>query len=160
MSKPNGIKKSMPQLYNSWRGMMDRCRSKTRADAHCYALKGIAVCAEWHDVCVFRDWAVANGFAPGMTIERLDSDKSYRPDNCKWATRKEQARHISRNRVIEFNGDSLCLSEWAERAGISPGLLCARIGRLGWKLDKALSIPAGIIRPGSKARDGNDYRIV
>lgn len=73
----------------------------------------------------------------GMSLERKDNDGDYTPDNCKWATQKEQQRNKSSNRLIEYNGETLCLSEWAERLGINLGTLHARLNKHGWSVEKA-----------------------
>ena len=146
------VKRDFPQLYNSWRGMRERCNRSARPDAHCYAAKGITICPEWEDFHAFKAWALANGFAPGLTIERQKSDQGYSPANCIWADRKTQARNISRNRRIDFNGMSLCLSEWAEKTGIAATNILARIDRLGWTVEAALTVPVGAIPTGPKSK--------
>jgi hypothetical protein len=81
------------RLWGVWGGMIERCsltsKSKTRKD---YALKGIRVCQEWQSFEAFRDWALANGYENGLTIERRSSDRGYSPDNCEWITRSENCR--------------------------------------------------------------------
>lgn len=149
MTERGRIKRDMPQLYNSWRGMRDRCRSMTRADAHCYAAKGIAICREWDSVVAFKDWALENGYEPGLTIDREDGSKGYCPENCRWVDRLVQARNISRNRIVEFNGESHCVSEWAEITGIRSANIHARL-RLGWSIHAALTTPNGAIPSGPK----------
>lgn len=146
------VKQTYPHLYNSWRGMRNRCMSKNRVDAHCYAAKGITVCDEWNDVDRFKDWAFANGWEIGLTIDRIDGNKGYSPDNCRWVDRKIQARNLNKNRNIEFDGKTMCLSAWAENLGISPTLLYARIMRLKWPLALALTTPVGVIPTGPKRR--------
>ena len=143
---------SNPGIYNAWRGMRDRCRNTKRKDAHCYALKGIDFSPEWDKFSAFESWALENGYVVGLTLERKDGDLGYSPQNCTWATRKEQARNLSKNLRLEFNGESLCLSEWAERTGISSGLILARITRLSWTVDAALTVPTGVIPTGPKPR--------
>jgi len=152
MKARSGLKTTMPKLYNSWRGMRDRCNREGRSDAHCYSGKGIRICPEWDDVRVFCEWALANGYEDGLTIDRIDSNKGYSPENCRWVDRKVQARNISRNRIIEFDGRKLCVSEWSELTGISQANIYARINKLGWPIEKALSIPAGVIPRGSKPK--------
>lgn len=152
MRTVSGIKNTDPGIYNSWRGMRDRCRSMNRSDAHCYAAKGITICMEWNDVREFKKWAIANGYAEGLTIERKDSNRGYSPENCKWATRLEQARNISRNRILTFQGVSLCVGEWSEKTGVAYANIIARIDRLGWTLEKALTTPDRAIPSGPKRK--------
>lgn len=145
------MKKS--QLYNSWRGMRDRCRRKSRADAKYYSMKGITFCPEWDSFDKFSNWAMRNGYQPGLTIDRIDGNKNYCPENCRWVNRKTQGRNLIKNRMITVDGNTFCISEWAEICGISPGLLLARIDRLKWSHKDAVSIPAGVIPTGPKPRD-------
>jgi hypothetical protein len=81
-------------LYNSWKGMRGRCSERSHKGWRYYGGKGIAVCPEWRDSFeVFRDWALANGYEPGLTIERRDAAKNYEPSNCEWLTRSQNSRN-------------------------------------------------------------------
>lgn len=133
--------------------MRDRCRRVGRADAHCYAMKEVAIDPRWDDFVTFCGWAMTNGYHDGLTIDRIDSNGDYVPENCRWVDRKVQARNISRNRLIEFRNEVRCLSEWSEITGISGPLISARIGRLGWTLDDALTVPIGERKRGPKKHD-------
>jgi hypothetical protein len=79
-------------LYDRWRGMRNRCTNPNEIGWKYYGGKGVKVCAEWSDFAVFRKWAMANGFRPDLTIERIDSDRDYEPDNCEWITGAENSR--------------------------------------------------------------------
>lgn len=138
---PKIIKSEMPGLYNSWRGMRERCRSTKRADAHCYSLKGITVDAQWDDVTAFAKWALDHGYQPGLTIDRKDGDLGYTPDNCRWVDRKTQGRNVSRNRLLEFEGQTKCVGEWAEITGIRYDNIFKRVTKLGWSVARALTTP-------------------
>jgi len=74
----------------------------------------------------------------GKTIDRIDSNKDYCKDNCRWATHKEQANNMSRNRYLEFNGERLTISQWADKIGVKYVTLNTRIHR-GWSVEKALT---------------------
>lgn len=100
------------RLWNIWVNMHDRCERKNSKSYKYYGERGIYVCKEWNDFKNFAQWAFSNGYSDELTIDRIDSDGCYSPDNCRWATRKEQSRN-RRNTV------KLSLSEIAEIEGIS-----------------------------------------
>ena len=127
------------RLYRIWTHMKGRCADETD---EVYGKHGIRVCPEWSaSYEVFRDWAHANGYAPNLTIDRVDNDANYEPANCRWATRAEQARNRRTTRLIDFNGETKSLTEWAEATGITKGALCSRL-RCGWPLARALTEPS------------------
>jgi len=77
--------------------------------------------------------------SPQHTIERIDTNGPYVPENCRWATRAEQHRNTRLNHRVTYQGVTLNLGEWAERLGINPGTLSSRLGKLGWPIERALS---------------------
>lgn len=99
------------------------------------------VCSEWHEYPAFFDWAIANGWN-GLTLDRIDSKGNYEPSNCRWATHKEQARNRSNNKLIEFQGATLCVAAWAEKLSIPFRTLQKRFQQ-GWSPEKALTRPVG-----------------
>jgi hypothetical protein len=89
-----GSYKKGHRLYHIWRGMIDRCGNPNQTNYCYYGGRGIAICHEWRtDFQAFYDWAMANGYAPELSIDRIDVDGNYEPGNCRWATDLEQARN-------------------------------------------------------------------
>ena len=89
----------MPRLYGIWAGMHKRCANPNIKCWKWYGGKGIAVCAEWTEYPIFRDWAMASGYADSLTIDRLDSTRNYEPANCEWVTRAENSRRMQAARA-------------------------------------------------------------
>ena len=119
------------RLYFTWKNMRNRCRCKSSSSYKFYGERGVKVCAEWNDFAAFRDWALLSGYADNLTIERIDFNGNYCPENCCWIPRKLQAKNTRSAHVIEFNGEALTQADWARRLGIDPTTLCNRIKRHG-----------------------------
>ena len=104
--------------------MKQRC---SNANFTYYGGRGITVCNEWcNDFTVFRDWALSHGYADNLSIDRIDNDRGYFPENCRFADAKTQSRNIRTNVHIEYGGRSVCLSEAAELSGINAMTLSCR----------------------------------
>lgn len=86
------------KLYASWANMKARCYDPKTNRFECYGGRGIGVCDEWMEFRPFFDWAIANGYKLGLSIDRIDNDRGYSPDNCRWVTRKAQQKN-KRNSV-------------------------------------------------------------
>jgi len=131
----------MRPVYTLWLNMKNRCRNKKLYSYQHYGKRGIKVCEEWKDnYLAFHKWAMDTGYKKGLTIERIDNDKGYSPDNCKWATRKEQANNRRSNRIINYNGGKYTLSKLAEKIGMNYGTLFCRLER-GWSIKDAVGLP-------------------
>lgn len=130
------------RLHNIWLAMRNRCNNKKGKDYRNYTLKGITVCDEWKDFNVFFNWAINNGYAPNLSLDRIDNDKGYSPQNCRWATQKEQMNNVRYNRILTLNGVSHTLSEWGEITGIDWTTIQSR-KRNGWSDKEALTTPIG-----------------
>jgi hypothetical protein len=123
--------------------MRQRCTNPNVQRYRYYGGRGIKVCDRWiNDPVAFIEWAYANGYRDGLSIDRIDVNGNYEPSNCRWATGKEQARNTSKNRLITHKGETLCEAEWAERAGITQRALQHRLRRCGWDWETAISRPA------------------
>lgn len=133
--------KENERLYRIWIGVKTRCYNTNSANYKYYGAKGIIVCNEWlHDFQAFYDWAIANGYKDGLTLDRKDNSKGYSPENCKWSTMKEQAQNTSQTIKISCNGETKTISEWSDITGIPKNVIKQRIKK-GWDIKKALESP-------------------
>lgn len=117
----HGDSKKGNHLYNSWRAMKSRCYNQNDKSYKWYGEKGIVVYDEWKNSYVkFKQWALNNGYEDGLTIERIDTNKNYEPENCCWKTIFEQANNRSDNIKITYNGETKTLKQWAKQPGCGP----------------------------------------
>lgn len=130
------------RLYGIWKGMRERCNTRSSTTYKRYGGKGITVCSEWNDFDVFREWALSHGYADDLTIDRINSAGNYEPNNCRWATYKEQANNLRTNRVISFNGRTMTMTQWGDELGIKPTTIWARLKR-GWSIEQTLTTEVG-----------------
>lgn len=133
---------SKTKLYRIWKGMRFRC---AKGDKYCdrhYVERGIKVCDEWRDnFLAFREWALANGYRDGLTIDRIDNYGNYCPENCRFATMAEQNRNRTNNRYIEYRGETKTLAEWARELGLNYWTLIYRFDKLGMTPEEAFNTP-------------------
>lgn len=127
------------RLYRIWVQMKQRCSNPHTREYRNYGARGISVCDEWiNDYAAFHDWAVHNGYSDELSIDRIDNNLGYTPQNCRWATQAEQANNKRNTQFVDFNGIKTPVGEAARRIGIDHSTLGARLRR-GWDLDRALS---------------------
>ena len=120
-------KLSGTRLYRCWVDMKRRCYDKNHNGYKRYGGRGITVCDEWlNDVNAFHIWALSNGYNTNLTLERIDNNKGYSPENCTWATWQEQCRNRRSNVRIDYNGQYVLLAELSELTGIKITTLLSR----------------------------------
>lgn len=134
--------KSQTPAYKVWCGMIERCTNPGNTFFKDYGARGITVCDRWKDFSAFL--ADMGERPPGLTLDRRDNDRGYEPGNCRWATKTTQARNTRTTVLLEHNGVTAPLTEWAEKLGICAGTIHSRINFLGWSVEKALTQP---VRP-------------
>ena len=138
IKKEHSARKLYPREESSWRNMKSRCNNPNATGYKHYGGKGIKVCSRWDDD--FYSFLKDMGPRPiGKSIDRIDVNKDYTPENCKWADATEQARNTSSNNFIEYDGEILCLQEWSERLGIKSNTILTRIRR-GWSIEEAFEV--------------------
>ena len=118
------------RIYRAWRNMKDRCYNKNNKDYCNYGERGITVCDDWnYDFQCFYNWAMNNGYSEDLTIERIDVNISYSPNNCKWILMKEQSANRRSNHYITINGKTKTISEWSSISGLNRETIRRRINR-------------------------------
>ena len=135
--------KSKTRLYHVWCSMRGRCYRESDTNYKYYGKLGITVCDEWKDFMSFYEWAISNGYQEGLTLDRINVNGNYEPSNCRWTTMTTQERNRSNNSLLTFNGESKCISEWAEITGIPRNVISARIHKCKWDVERALTTPVG-----------------
>ena len=144
LRKTNHIKKHGmygTRIYRIYKNMLSRCYKKYNTRYKNYGERGITVCKEWvDDFQKFYDWAMSNGYNETLTIDRIDVDGNYCPENCRWVTNKEQQLNKTNNHKVTYNGKSYCLMELANFYNIDFDLLWRRI-RDGWDVERAIKTP-------------------
>lgn len=143
-SRKHGM--SFTPTYKIWSGMTKRCTNPNYFLYARYGGRGIKVCERWKK---FENFLADMGERPeGMSIERMDNDGDYSPENCRWASRVEQANNMSSNRFLEFQGVRHTCAEWARKIGIRYATLQDRL-RQGWSVEDTLTygtLPRGMSR--------------
>lgn len=105
-------------LYNRWRRMMQCCYNKNYQAYHNYGGRGITVCKDWHIARNFFEWAKSNGYQDKLTLERVDVNGDYCPENCTWATTKQQSRNKRSTRRVRYGSKVMCLADYAKEVGL------------------------------------------
>lgn len=136
---------SNSRLYQVWVNMTRRCENQSSDAYKNYGGRGISICEEWKDFSKFREWAISTGYDETAkhgvcTIDRIDVNGDYAPENCRWATAKTQCRNKRGNRFLELNGERKTVAEWSEITGIKYNTLLRRINA-GWSVERALKTP-------------------
>ena len=106
------------KIYSVWNQMRNRCQNPNDKSYGRYGGKGISVCLEWQDFRNFYPWAMSNGYADGLTLDRIDPHGNYEPSNCRWISMLEQQRNRGNNVKLEKDGVYLTIKEWCEKLDV------------------------------------------
>lgn len=126
--------------YRIWQAMKARCGNSNHSEFSNYGGRGIKVCERWRSSVEIFYADMGPRPTPKHSLDRIDGDGDYSPANCRWATKKEQARNMRINRNIAFDGRRQCVTAWAEELGMNRGTLSTRLHR-GWSIERALTEP-------------------
>lgn len=118
---------SHTRLHDIWKNMRSRCLRTYNTAYKNYGGRGIKICKEWNDFKTFRDWAYENGYSEELTIDRVDVNGDYTPENCRWVSAEKQANNKRTNHFVEHNGERKTISEWAKELGFPYSKLKYRI---------------------------------
>lgn len=131
--------------YTAWCQIRGRCLNTRNAAFSRYGGRGILLCDRW---ATFENFLADMGLRPSSrhSIDRIDNDRGYAPDNCRWATDREQSLNRRNNVRVAFDGKTMPLKEWARELDVNYGTLWSRINDSGWSVERALTTP---IRRGS-----------
>lgn len=139
MNKKHGMCET--RLYKIWTGIKTRCTNKNEISYKRYGARNIKICAEWKDnFSSFYEWAINNGYADNLTIERINVNGNYEPHNCTWIPSEQQAQNRTTSKLINIDNTTHCLKEWARIYNIKYTCVTERIRR-GWGVEKALKTP-------------------
>lgn len=132
---------SNTRLYQIYHGMKRRCYNPKDDHYSDYGGRGITMCQEWeYSFEAFYSWALANGYAENLSIDRIDVNGNYSPDNCRWLDQLGQANNQRKNRMLTVEGETHTISEWARIKGISPDTIWARL-KYGWAEKETVVTP-------------------
>lgn len=132
---------SKTRLYIAWSNMKSRCYNQSNPHYVNYGGRGINICNEWYyDFVPFYEWALSNGYADNLTIDRTDVNGNYEPNNCRWITAKEQSNNTTANRHIEYKGKVFTVSQLSDKLKIPYATLLNRVNK-GWSMEQIVNAP-------------------
>ena len=144
MGKPYGNKnhlthgKRHTRLYRIWANIKTRCLNPNDPHFTRWGARGITVCDEWKDdFQAFYDWAMSNGYQEDLTIDRIDNDKGYSPENCRWVTVGEQNQNKRTVILLTWDGETHTTAEWARLLGCGKNTISTRYHK-GWSTEECL----------------------
>lgn len=130
--------KSKTRLYSIYHHIINRCYNKNTRNYQNWGGRGIKICDAWlNDFMNFYSWAINNGYHEGLSIDRINVDGNYEPDNCRWATSKEQGNNRRTSIFLTYNGKTQTLKQWSEELGCKYGTMNVRYHE-GWPVKEIL----------------------
>lgn len=134
--------KSRSKIYWAWGSMKSRCSNPNDPNYKNYGGRGITISDEWgNSFQSFCDWSINNGYTEELTLDRIDVNGNYEPSNCRWVDMKTQCNNRRSNRLITYNGETLTMSQWADKLGINKMTLKSRLNISNWSIEKAFNTP-------------------
>lgn len=131
-------KKKNKRINIIYNGMKARCYNSNTPEYKNYGGRGIKICDEWLDnYWNFENWAINNGYKNNLSIDRINNDENYEPNNCRWATRIQQQNNTRNNKFIVYKGERKTIAEWSRIIGVSSTCLSYRLKK--WDIEKAFN---------------------
>ncbi len=141
------------RIYNAWHSMKARCYNPTNHNYHRYGGRGISVCDEWKDSFEsFYEWATSNGYSDDLTLDRVDNNGNYCPDNCRWVTTKVQNNNREVSINITYNGKTQNLSQWCKELNLPYMRIYQRLVTYGFSFEEAITEPTHL-RSGKRRKE-------
>lgn len=131
--------KSNTRLYIAWQHMKQRCCNTQNDRYKYYGGRGISICDDWMQFEPFEQWALSNGYEDELTIDRIDVNGDYCPENCRWVTWETQQNNKRNNNIIEAFGEKRTLAEWSKISGVNRTTIQKRINVCGQTPEKAMN---------------------
>lgn len=137
INRRHGMKKT--RLYSIWRNAKTRCNNSHSPQYRNYGARGISFYEPWRDnFDIFASWAFDNGYSDNLELDRIDNEKGYSPDNCRWVTRTVNASNKRTNHLINFHGITHTIAEWSRITGVPAATIRSRLNK-GLSIEEALS---------------------
>lgn len=131
------------RLYKEWQGMKQRCNNPKTPKFYNYGGRGISYCEEWEDFSNFQEWALSNGYSDSLTLDRIDVNGNYGPNNCRWVTNLEQQNNKRNNQKYTYKDETLTVAELARKYSIRRGTLNSRLVK-GLPIEEAIEKPIDV----------------
>jgi hypothetical protein len=129
------------RLYRIWGNIKSRCNNPNTTHYNSYGGRGISICKEWdNDFSAFMEWSISNGYNDSLTIDRIDQNGDYCPENCRWTSQKVQCNNFSRNKMITYLGKTQSLTMWCEELNLSYSMVKRRLAK-GKSVEEAFEKP-------------------
>lgn len=130
------------RMYYIWISMKGRCYNNNNNAYKNYGKRGIKICDEWlNNFEKFYEWSINNGYTDELTIDRIDVNGNYTPENCRWVDRITQANNTTRNKFLTYNNETKTLAQWCNILNLNYHTIKRRLNKYHWSVEKALSTP-------------------
>ncbi len=117
------LRQQNKEIYWCWKSIKQRCQNTKCKAYKNYGARGISVCNEWQEFEPFYEWSLLSGYEKGKDIDRIDNNKGYSPDNCRWVSRKENINNRRNTIILECNGKKMSRTKWEDELQLPKGII-------------------------------------